>query len=161
MDKYAMLVLCGRQKGLVCSLTRLIHFGPLPDELKRKAEAVAYVDAIMILATRPGKTAAEIFQVTKDAYAKVGFADEWQLHHQGGPAGYAPREFIATATADIPVGVGQVYAWNPSITGCKSEDTVLIGDLNNEVLSVIPGWPTITVEVDGQTIERPTILEVD
>jgi antitoxin VapB len=45
MDKYAMLVLCGRKYGLVCSLTRLVHFGPLSDELKVKADAVAYVDA--------------------------------------------------------------------------------------------------------------------
>jgi antitoxin VapB len=161
LEKYAMLVLCGRQKGLVCSLTRLIHFGRLPDELKKKANAVAYIDAIMISATRPGKTVAEIFQITKDAYAEVGFADEWQLHHQGGPAGYNPREFLATAKADVPVGVGQAYAWNPSITGCKSEDTILIGESDNEVLSVIAGWPTITIEVDGKTIERPAILEVE
>jgi len=158
MDKYAMLVLCGRQHGLVCSLTRLIHFGPLPDELKKKADDVAYIDAAMITSTRPGKTVADIFQDTKDAYAKVGFADEWQLHHQGGPAGYDPREFIATSASDVPVGVGQTYAWNPSITGCKSEDTILVGEDGNEILSVVNGWPTIFVEVDGHSIERPAIL---
>ncbi len=96
MDKYAMLVLCGRKDGLVCSLTRLIHYGPLPSELKQKAEAVAYIDAAMITATRPEKNINAVFQATQDAYAQVGFADEWQLHHQGGPAGYDPREFVAT-----------------------------------------------------------------
>ena len=161
MDKYAMLVLCGRQKGLVCSLTRLIHYGPLSDELRKKADAVAYVDAAMIMATRPGKSVADIFQITKDAYKKVGYAGEWQLHHQGGPAGFDPREFVATATADVPVGVGQVYAWNPSITGCKSEDTILVGESSNEILSVVPGWPTVPVEIDGQIVERPAILVVD
>jgi Xaa-Pro aminopeptidase len=39
-DRYAMLVLCGRRGGLVCSLTRFVHFGRLPDELRRKAGAV-------------------------------------------------------------------------------------------------------------------------
>jgi Xaa-Pro aminopeptidase len=29
LDKYAMLVLCGRKWGLVCSITRLVHFGKL------------------------------------------------------------------------------------------------------------------------------------
>jgi antitoxin VapB len=161
MDKYAMLVLCGRQHGLVCSLTRLIHFGQLSDELKKKAEGVAYIDAAMIEATRPGKTVAEIFQVTKDAYAKVGFADEWKLHHQGGPAGYDPREFIATTSANASVGIGQAYAWNPSITGCKSEDTILVGETNNEILSIVDGWPTNQVEVNGLTLERPAILIVE
>jgi antitoxin VapB len=161
LDKYGMLVLCGRQHGLVCSLTRLIHFGPLPKDLKEKAEAVAFIDGAMIIATRPGKTVADIFQITKNAYANVGYADEWQLHHQGGPAGYDPREFLATAASDIPVGVGQAYAWNPSITGCKSEDTILVGETGNEVLSVIDGWPMVSVEIDGQTISRPAILVID
>jgi antitoxin VapB len=161
MDKYAMLVLCGRQAGLVCSLTRFVHFGALPDELKRKAEAVAYLDAAMIAATRPGKTVANVFQETKDAYAKVGFADEWKLHHQGGPAGYDPREFLATAASDVPVGVGQAYAWNPSITGCKSEDTILVGETDNEIMSEIDGWPTIDVEVEGVTIKRPSMLVLE
>jgi antitoxin VapB len=161
MEKYAMLVLCGRQSGLVCSLTRLVHFGHLPGELEKKAEAVARVDASMILTTRPGKTVADIFQITKDTYAKAGFADEWQLHHQGGPAGYDPREFIATEAVGEPIGVGQAYAWNPSITGCKSEDTILVGETGNEILTVIDGWPTIPVEVDCQTIERPAILVIE
>jgi antitoxin VapB len=161
LNSYAMLVLCGRQKGLVCSITRLVHFGPLPDELVKNSQAAAYIDAAMITSTRPGKTVAEIFQATKEAYAKAGYPDEYQLHHQGGPAGYDPREFIATPAADIPVAVGQAYAWNPSITGCKSEDTILVGGTSNEVLTAIENWPTIAVDIDGETIERPAILVLD
>jgi antitoxin VapB len=142
-------------------LTRLVHFGALPGGLKKKAEAVAYVDAAMIAATRLGVKLNEVFRAAKDAYAKVGFADEWQLHHQGGPAGYDPREFLATDAVDVPVGLGQAYAWNPSITGCKSEDTVLVGENRNEILSIIESWPTIPVEVDGQIIERPAILVIE
>jgi antitoxin VapB len=112
----------------------------------------------MIAATRPGNNVHDVFQIGKDAYAKVGFAGEWQLHHQGGPAGYDPREIIITDAADVPVGIGQAYAWNPSITGTKSEDTILVGEHANQVISVIPDWPTISVEIDGQVIERPTIL---
>jgi antitoxin VapB len=161
MDKYAMLVLCGREAGLVCSLTRLVHFGPLPDELKKKADAVAYVDAAMISATRPGRAINEVFQACKAAYAEAGFAGEWHLHHQGGPAGYDPREFFATDAVEVPVGVGQVYAWNPSITGCKSEDSILVGENGNEILSVIEDWPAKLVVVNGDVIERPEILVID
>ena len=60
----------------------------------------------------------------------------------------------------VVVSAGQVYAWNPSITGTKSEDTILVGEKENEVLTSIDGWPTISVTVDGQTFERPAILEI-
>ncbi|MEW5721125.1 MAG: M24 family metallopeptidase [Chloroflexota bacterium] len=160
LDKYAMLVLCGRAWGLVCSITRLVYFGKLPDELRRKMDACARIDAIFHAATRPGKKLCAVFQRAVDEYAATGFADEWRLHHQGGAAGYEPREYLGNLDSNDVVAVGQPYAWNPSITGTKSEDTLLVGEKNNEVISAIPGWQTIRVTVDGQTIERPAILEV-
>ena len=160
LDRYAMLVLCGRRWGLVCSLTRLVYFGPLPDELQRKAEATAQVDATLITATRPGRRLSDVFGQGVAAYGATGFADEWQLHHQGGLAGYEPREIVATPLSSDVVTVGQVYAWNPSITGVKSEDSILIGESGNELLTEIEGWPVIDVTVDSQNIKRPAILEV-
>lgn len=160
LDRYAMLVLCGRQKGLVCSMTRLVSFGRLPDEVRRKAEAVARVEAAFILGTRPGRALGEIFQEALDAYAQVGFPDEWQLHHQGGPAGYEPREYVAVPGSNDLVRLGQVYAWNPSITGAKSEDTILVGERENEVLTRIEGWPELQVRAGGKELSRPAILEV-
>ena len=160
MEKYAMLVLCGRKNGLVCSITRLIHYGALPDELHRKQQAVAEVDAKVIAATRPGKTLAEMFAALQNAYAEAGFAGEYELHHQGGPAGYEPREFIATPAASQKVAAGQTYAWNPSITGTKVEDTVLINTTGFEVLTEIPGWPVTEILVDGHAIRRPLTLVI-
>jgi len=159
LQKYAMLVLCGRKWGLVCSLTRLIHFGPLPDDVRHKAEAVAQIDATMIVATCPESTMGDVFRRAQAAYASVGFPDEWQLHHQGGSAGYMPREFIATPSSIQPILAGQAFAWNPSITGVKSEDTILIGEHGNEVLTAIQGWPMLEVHLNGQTFLRPAILE--
>jgi len=161
LERYAMLVLCGRQWGLVASISRLVHFGPLPEEIRHKAQAVAYVDAAMIQATRPGRTLGEIFARTEAAYAESGFPGEWKLHHQGGPAAYEPREFVAVPGSQDQVTAGQAYAWNPSITGSKSEDTILVGETGNEILTRIDGWPSYTVQVDGATFERPAILEVD
>ncbi len=156
LRRYAMLVVCGRQDGLVCSLTRFVHFGALPGDLRQKSQAVASVDAAMMAATRPGMGLSDIFQVAVDGYAQAGYPEEWRLHHQGGPAGYEPREYYATPTSIDQVSTGQVYAWNPSITGSKSEDTILVGEQNNEILTEIPGWPTITI--DG--IARPDIRVV-
>lgn len=158
LARYAMLVLCGRRQGLVCSLTRFVHFGRLPEELRRISRQVARIDATFIASTRPGRTLGAVFERGVAAYAAAGFADEWQRHHQGGPAGYEPREYTAIPASTDRVAAGQVYAWNPSITGCKSEDSVLITEDSFEVLSAIPGWPALKVEVDGRVIERPDIL---
>ena len=158
LERYAMLVLCGRKWGLVCSITRLIHFGRLPDDLRRKAEATARVDATFVAGTRPGQTLGQVFQRATAVYAETGFPDEWRLHHQGGPAGYEPREYLGNPASTDVVSVGQAYAWNPSITGTKSEDTILVGKETNEVLTAIPNWPTLNVTVNRQTIARPAIL---
>lgn len=154
LDQYAMLILCGRKKGLICSLTRLVHFGPLSPELNHKVKACAHVDATYISSTCPGQSLGKIFKNAVDAYAANGFPDEWQKHHQGGAAGYEPREYLAILGSPELVTAGQVYAWNPSITGCKSEDTILVGETRNEILTEIPDWPAMII--DG--LARPSVL---
>jgi antitoxin VapB len=161
LERYAMLVLCGRRWGLVANLTRLVHFGLLPDEIRRRSEAVARVDAAFIAATRPGRTLGDVLQAGINAYAAVGYPDEWNLHHQGGVAGYEGREVIAVPGMPDLVHANQAYAWNPSITGTKSEDTILVREDQNEVLTAIEGWPTLEVEAADATFERPAILEID
>lgn len=160
LERYAMLILCGRKWGLVCSITRLLYFGRLPDDLRRKAEACARIDATIIAATRPGTAFNAIFRRGMEAYAEAGVPHEWQLHHQGGLAGYEPREVFATPTARQTVAVGQAFAWNPSITGTKSEDTILVGEKENEVITAIPGELTMSFRMDGQEIARPMIVEI-
>ncbi len=160
LDQYAMVVLCGRKWGLVCSLTRLVHFGAMPAELIRKMEAVARIDAQFILSTRPGMELGKVFNKAIDVYTETGFPDEWRLHHQGGPAGFEPREFIATPASPDIVSAGQVYAWNPSITGIKSEDTILVGKEENEVLTHIKGWPELRIDINGKEFSRPGVLVI-
>ena len=159
LQNYAMLILCGRKWGLICSVTRLVHFGSLPDEVRHKVEAVARIDTDMIAVTRPGNTLGDVFSQAQSAYAAAGFPDEWKLHHQGGSAGYAPREVTATPGSTDPILLGQAFAWNPSITGAKSEDTILVGEGSNEIITEMADWPSIEVQVGEQVIKRPAILE--
>lgn len=160
LQKYAMLILCGRKWGLICSVTRLVHFGALPDAVRHKAEAVARIDAEMIAATRPNSTLGDVFSIAQSAYVSTGFPDEWKLHHQGGSAGYAPREVTATPASNEPIFLGQAFAWNPSITGTKSEDTILVGERSNEILTEMANWPSIDIQIGKQLIKRPAILEI-
>jgi len=159
LKQYVMLVVCGRQGGLIVSATRLISFGKISPELERKHKAVAYIDAAFILETEPGKKMAEIFNAGVKAYQDSGFPEEWRQHHQGGPTGYAGRYFKATPTEERKVNAGSAFAWNPSITGTKSEDTILItGKKEPEIISTTPGWPMIKVVYKGIKIIRPDIL---
>jgi antitoxin VapB len=160
LERYGMVILCGRKWGLVASVTRLVHFGLLPAEVRRKAEAVARIDAAFIANTYPGQTLATVFEKACQAYANEGYPLEWQRHHQGGPAGYEPREFVAVPGLTEPVVSGQAYAWNPSISGAKSEDTILIGEESFETLTAVQGWPILEVEYGGRLYQRPAILEI-
>lgn len=153
-----MLVICGRRQGLIVSATRMVCFGAIPEELRRKHDAVVQVDAAYLAHTIPGRRVGDVFRAGLDAYAEQGFEDEWKLHHQGGPTGYAPRDYRATAATEEKVLPNQAFAWNPSITGTKSEDTMIATPEGPEIISASQGFPTIEVKVGDLTLARPDIL---
>ena len=160
LDKYAMLVLCARQHGLICSVTRFVHFGDIPTEIQAKSAACARVDAAFILGSVPGRPASDVFAEAVDEYTKAGYADEWRYHHQGGACGYESRDYKASPVSQEVVQLNQAFAWNPSIAGVKSEDTTLVTSSGIEILSAASAdWPKMTVEWQGKTIERPAILQ--
>jgi Xaa-Pro dipeptidase len=158
LEKYAMLVLCAEQGGLVANATRFVHFGPLDAELRENREKLARIDLAMNLATRPGVAIRDVFKRGIEMYAELGFPDDWRYLHQGGPTGYATREFLATPTCEGVVQLGQAFAWNPAIRGIKSEDTILVGPEENEFLTHTGDWPYVEVEEGGRTYLRPDIL---
>ncbi|NOZ24101.1 MAG: M24 family metallopeptidase [Planctomycetes bacterium] len=158
VKKCVMIVMCGRRKGLICSLTRMVHFGRLPDELRRKHDACCAVDAAFNLSSKPGVTLGTCLKNAQSVYEATGFADEWQLHHQGGTAGYAGRDKIATPGDRTRIQPNQALAWNPSIRGTKSEDTIIAHKDRIEVISRPVNWPTIKVTWKGKTIQRADIL---
>lgn len=158
LERCAMLVTGARKWGLIVSATRLVHFGELPDELRRRHDAVARVDAALISSTVPGARMGDVFCAGMNAYAEVGFPEEWQLHHQGGPTGYRAREFRVNDSSNARVVDNQAFAWNPSITGAKTEDTIVATPSRPIIVSETEDWPKIEVEVGGVTIARPDIL---
>lgn len=159
IDKYVLVALGARRHGLVASLSRLVHFGKVSEELKRKQEAVAAVDATYMAHTRPRTEVASIFKEGQKEYKNQGFADEWQNHHQGGLTGYRSREQRVTPESTGVVKENQAYAWNPSIAGVKSEDTIIVGRSGHEMITRTGDFPEMALEVNGQEILRPTLLE--
>ncbi len=161
LERYAMLVTCMRRHGLVVSATRLVHIGPAPDELHAALQRIASIDAAVMLATQPGRTLGDAFDDLIAAYTAHREAGQWTLHHQGGLAGYAARERIAVPGDPTIIQVGQAFAWNPSIVGCKSEDTMLLVPGGFEIVTEASEmFPTVEVAVGTRVIRRPGILEL-
>lgn len=112
-----------------------------------------------------GVKAGDMLKLAQDAYAQKGFDGEWKFHHQGGCAAYKSREWVANPSVNRVMGLNQAYAWNPSVAGTKSEDTVLCyanaqGEPVVEVITSSPGWPVIEQTIGDITIARPTILHL-
>jgi len=156
--KYIMVVVCAERDGLIVNMTRFVHLGLLPRELKEKLYAAAKVDASFILNTKIGMKITDIFQNAISTYEKVGYPGEWKLHHQGGAAGYETRDYIAAPDSSQIVQPNQAFAWNPSIKGVKSEDTIIVNETENEIITDDPEWPKVEVEYNGEKISRPGIL---
>lgn len=153
LGRLSMAVVCGRRDGLVVSATRLRSFGH--PEAKVLNEQVCQVEAAMLNASKPGATLGEVLGATKAAYAAIGKAEEFENHHQGGIAGYRPREVLAVPGEGTRLEVGMALAWNPSLPGGKLEDTFLLTDTGLENLTADPNWPSIKVE--GRL--RPLVYE--
>lgn len=146
IGELVMVVTCGRRHGLIVSLTRLVGFRSLAAEREDAYGRLLEVDAAYNVATRTGATVGAIFTLGAGAYVRNGFDPaEWRSHHQGGPTGYAPREWLACAESEAMVEERQPFAWNPTVAGLKCEDTVLAHADLPEILTVDPRWPTTIV----------------
>jgi len=154
-----MMVVCAKGHGLIANLTRLVHFGPLSLDLKLRHRACLSVECALWAASRPGVEAGLAFRAGAAEYSLQGFPGEWKKHHQGGPTGYETRDYLATLGERRKLQLNQAIAWNPSITGTKSEDTVLATSKGLELLTPTPRWPMVKVEYGGQKYLRPDILE--
>jgi Xaa-Pro aminopeptidase len=127
IQQRAMLVVCAERGGLYANLTQFVDFDEPSPEVRRRTELCEEILRRMREeATRPGRTLGEAFADCRRYYAEAGFPDEWMLHHQGGTTGYASREVVATPDSPVRIEAGQAFAWNPSITGGKAEETFLL-----------------------------------
>jgi Xaa-Pro aminopeptidase len=158
--KRALMVLGARRQGLIVSLSRMVSLGPIDSELRRKHDSVCRVDTVLNLHSNPGQSLSGILKAGITQYDKEGFPEEWHLHHQGGLTGYEGRDIRATPRNDYVLNSPTAVAWNPSITGTKSEDTFLVTEKGPENLTESKKWPKVTSETDKGTLDRCDILEL-
>jgi hypothetical protein len=109
--------------------------------------------------TCPGVPAREVLQKGIDAYRGKGYPDEWKLHHQGGSIGYTGRDYRVNFKTPDLIQENQAFTWNPSVTGTKSEDTILATSKGLEMITRPIRYPALSLEVENISFVRPAILE--
>jgi Xaa-Pro dipeptidase len=120
----------------------------------------------VLAASIPQATYGAALEALAAGYAAAGADGEWKRHYQGGPIGFAQREFeiaprqTSSRWYSQPIEAWHAIAWNPSLPGgAKAEDTYLVTpDGSLTILSTAPGWPA---DVSESGTSRPAVLEVD
>ncbi len=142
-ERTLLVAICAQRDGLVVALSRIVSAGPPDATLVARTAATGVVFGKLIDGTRPGISGRELFEIAARAYGDVGFSGEETRHHQGGAIGYRSREWVAHPSSREVVQPRQAFAWNPSITGSKVEDTALVNGDSVELITTSPGWPTL------------------
>ena len=156
-----MIVTCAKRGGLIVNMSRIAFAGTVPDELAAKTEAAAYVNASLWSATAAGSTGAELYRIAAQAYEQYGYPDEIDKHHQGGATGYRTRDWVAHPKSLETVHINQAFAWNPSITGTKVEETVIVTqDGCVQCLTSSPEFPLINHTIEGREYRSSGIFKI-
>lgn len=165
IEKSLMVVLGGEKYGLNISMTRMVYFqedaaDPVPKEIKERMQKTQYIFACMQTMMKAGMSFSEYFEKVCSLYQEAGWENEWQMHHQGGPTGYACREFVVTPGCDRKIQNGEAFAWNPTIKGTKCEETTFLKDGQLEIFTQTQTWPRTELETPYGTCSATDILVV-
>jgi antitoxin VapB len=160
-----MAVVVARRAGLHAAATRFACAGTMKPELRALRARVCRIERDTLAASRPANSYGQALRALDHGYAREGAAGGWAGHYQGGPIGYAQREFeIAPCQDDsrwyhTRIEAGHAVAWNPSLPGgAKAEDTYLVQPDGVERLTTGRSWPVD--DGDDLVPPRPAVLEL-
>ncbi len=159
IGKKCFASVCVRNRGLIASSTRSICF-ERDEKLIEQHKMNCIIDSYAINDSNPGRRICDVFDTIIEAYRINGYDGEWKKHHQGGTAGYKSREIVADMANTSVIPSSCAVAWNPTITGTKSEDTVLVSD-DEKKIATFPEksmWPAISVKIDKNVFRRPDLM---
>jgi Xaa-Pro dipeptidase len=161
----AMAVVVARRAGLHAAATRFACAGPIGAELRSLRDRVSRIERDTLAACRPGHSYGDVLAALDRGYTREDATGGWAGHYQGGPIGYAQREFeIAPGQPGsrwpmVRIEPGHAVAWNPSLPGgAKAEDTYLVRAGGLDRVTTGPDWPT--EDCDEEIPPRPAVLEV-
>ena len=147
-----------RRNGLIVCLTRYVSFGEPSAEYRKQFKDNQIIDCTLISSVKEGEPFNKALNAGKAKYEEIGYADEINKHHQGGPIGYAGRDYRVDFNTNALASKVQAMCWNPSITGSKSEDTYIVTEGKCMAITKPVYFPTVKLNVNGVEFERADIL---
>lgn len=158
VERLVMVSVNARYKGLITTVTRMVHFGEPPKQLMKQYEENVEIECIMISRTKIGEKMNLPVLAAIEEYKKRGYHDEWKLHHQGGPMGYYARDIRVTPDCQQIVRKNQAFCWNPTISGTKSEDGFIVTESGPLMITKPFVFPRLELKVDSVHFIRPGML---
>ena len=144
--------------GLHALTSRLVVFGEPEAELRRRFDAVATMQAAMVAATHPGVHLSQLLRRCLGLFDGLGYCDQKTMHFHGGPTGYRVSYPERCQDEEAVATENMAFGWYLTLPGVKSEELVLLDGEGAHIASIDPTWPTLKVDVDGDTIPVADIL---
>ena len=158
LERYALLHPAARRWGLHANVTRLVHFGEPPTNVRRAMDGVATVGAHVAAMLAPGALFSDILAEQIRLYRVLGYSGEWMYHYQGGITGYTLADPTRCRDPEARVVERQAYDYFLTITAAKFEEFMLLTEDGIEFASMGPGWPVRTIGTPNGEITVPDVL---
>lgn len=161
LENHLYISVNGRYKGLITTVTRMVHFGKVDDNMLKLYDKAVEIECRTISATKVGMDDLCAYNVCRQTHADCGCSDMWELHAQGGPQGYSNRYYITTPTKHSIVLPNSAYCYNPVIQGAKTEDAFIATEDGPLFITKPITFPVIEKEINGCFFRRPGLLVID
>jgi Xaa-Pro dipeptidase len=158
IEKVVILAPAVFKKGLHVQISRMVSFGVPPPETQRRFHDMAFLQAVMVANTKPGVKLKDLLNLCLDYYDKLGYPAEKTNHVHGGPTGYKvsyPERCLDPLELVHP---HMAFTWYLTVTGAKTEETYIVSNKGQEIISVSKNWPALNFDVEGKNIAIPDLL---
>ena len=156
VERFALIHGAAGKWGLHACVNRLVCFGEPPEQIRRAHHAAKTIQARVLGMLSPGVKYADILKNQKQWYKELGYADDWELHFQGGPMGYYLGDPLRCET-DMRIENNQAFDWFITVRGVQTEELTLLTDRGVEVASIGKTWPRANITVDSNIVTVPDI----
>lgn len=158
LQRYALLHPASRRWGLHANVTRLVHFGEPPSDIRRAIDGVATIGGHVARMLAPGVRFADILTEEIRLYRELGYPGEWMYHFQGGITGYTLADPTRCTDPEARAVERQAYDYFITITGAKFEECMLLTEDGVEFVSLGLGWPTRSIQTPSGEIVVSDVL---
>lgn len=156
VERFALIHGAAGKWGLHACVNRLVCFGKPPEEIRRAHDASKTIQARVLGMLVQGVKYADILKNQKQWYKELGYADDWELHFQGGPMGYYLGDPLRCET-DMRVENNQAFDWFITVRGVQTEELSLLTQAGVEIASIGASWPRMQIPTQSGMIAVPDL----